>query len=77
MKCRCIVVIGGKNSSNTRGLYNYCINRGVETYLVSSAEDIPKKLYSYSTIGLATGTSTPLFVIEEIEQKLKRGKNET
>ncbi len=76
-KCNCIVVIGGKNSSNTRGLYNYCINRGVETYLVSSAEDIPDKLYSYSTIGLATGTSTPLFVIEEIEEKLKRGKNET
>lgn len=76
-KCNCIIVIGGKNSSNTRGLYNYCINSGVETYLVSTVEDIPTKLYSYSTIGLATGTSTPLFVIEEIEKKLKRGKNET
>jgi len=72
--CNCIVVIGGKNSSNTRGLYNYCINNGVESYLISSKEEIPDKLYKYDTIGLATGTSTPLFVIEEIEEKLKRGK---
>lgn len=76
-KCNCIVVIGGKNSSNTRGLYNYCINKGIDAYLISSKEEIPTHLYKYKTIGLATGTSTPLFVIEEIEEKLKRGQNET
>ncbi|MGD1822932.1 MAG: 4-hydroxy-3-methylbut-2-enyl diphosphate reductase [Pleomorphochaeta sp.] len=76
-KCNCIIVIGGKNSSNTRGLYNYCKNSGVESYLISNKDEIPSHLFDYDTVGLATGTSTPLFVIEEIEEKLKRGKNET
>ncbi|NCD06568.1 MAG: 4-hydroxy-3-methylbut-2-enyl diphosphate reductase [Spirochaetia bacterium] len=75
--CNCIIVIGGKNSSNTTGIYNYCKNQGVETYLVSNKEEIPLHVFDYETIGLATGTSTPPFVIDEIEEYLKRGKNET
>jgi len=76
-QCNCIIVVGGKNSSNTRGIYNYCKNQGVETYLVSSKEEVPRHLFDYEIIGLATGTSTPPFVIDEIEEYLKRGKNET
>ncbi|MDC7250668.1 MAG: 4-hydroxy-3-methylbut-2-enyl diphosphate reductase [Sphaerochaetaceae bacterium] len=76
-QCNCIIVIGGKNSSNTRGIYNYCINQGVETYLVSNKEEVPLHLFKYDVIGLATGTSTPPFVIDEIEDYLIRGKNET
>lgn len=76
-QCNCIVVVGGKNSSNTRGIYNYCKNQGVETYLVSNKEEVPLHLFDYEVIGLATGTSTPPFVIDEIEKYLIRGKNET
>jgi 4-hydroxy-3-methylbut-2-enyl diphosphate reductase len=76
-QCNCIIVIGGKNSSNTRGLYNYCVNQGVETFLISNKDEIPLEVFDYDVIGLATGTSTPHFVIDEIEDKLKRGKNET
>ena len=72
-KCNCIIVVGGKNSSNTRGIYNYCKNQGVETYLVSNKEEVPLELFNYKVIGLATGTSTPPFVINEIEEYLKRG----
>lgn len=75
-QCNCIIVVGGKNSSNTRGIYNYCINQGVETYLVSKKEEVPLNLFNYEVVGLATGTSTPPFVIDEIEEYLKRGKNE-
>ncbi len=73
--CNCILVVGGENSSNTKGIYNYCKKQGVETYFISRKEDIPSQVYHYETVGLATGTSTPPSVIDEVEESLMRGKD--
>ncbi len=62
-----MVVIGGKNSSNTQKLYEiakkYCPN----SYFVEKIEDLPlHHLTKCNKIGVAAGASTPECVIKEV-----------
>ncbi|MFW5711318.1 MAG: 4-hydroxy-3-methylbut-2-enyl diphosphate reductase [Spirochaetota bacterium] len=66
-----IVVIGGKNSSNTKRLYNLAEKTGKPSWHIENAEEVPDELAAYSSIGVTAGASTPDWVIEEVERKLK------
>ncbi|NLD19245.1 MAG: bifunctional 4-hydroxy-3-methylbut-2-enyl diphosphate reductase/30S ribosomal protein S1 [Clostridiales bacterium] len=62
-----MIVIGGKNSSNTKKLYEiskkYCAN----TFFVENIEDLPlKQLQKCNRIGIAAGASTPERTIKEV-----------
>ena len=62
-----MVVIGGKNSSNTKKLYDiskkYCPN----SYFVQNIEDLPlKQVQKCNRIGIAAGASTPECTIKEV-----------
>lgn len=62
-----MVVIGGKNSSNTKKLYEiskkYCLN----TFFVENIEDLPlKQIQKCNRIGVAAGASTPECTIKEV-----------
>lgn len=70
----CIIIIGGKNSSNTEGLRLYANNFNKPTFLINSKEEIPDEIYDYSCVGIATGTSTPNFIIDEIVNTLRGEK---
>jgi 4-hydroxy-3-methylbut-2-enyl diphosphate reductase len=70
-KVDCIVVIGGKTSSNTEGLRLYAQNFKKPVFLINSKEEIPLEIYDYESVGIATGTSTPQFIIDEIVDTLK------
>ena len=67
-----VLVIGGKNSANTKRLYQtakkYCKNAA---YIQSSAE-IPQEFYSLCSVGITAGASTPDKIIDEVEKVLKR-----
>lgn len=66
-----IVVIGGKNSSNTKRLYNLAERSGKPAWHIENAEEIPDELATYTSIGVTAGASTPDWVIEEVEKKLR------
>jgi (E)-4-hydroxy-3-methyl-but-2-enyl pyrophosphate reductase len=65
-----ILVIGGKKSANTKHLHEICsVTR--PAYLIQGAADIdPAWLAGVSVIGLTAGSSTPDYVIDEVEQAL-------
>ena len=65
-----ILVIGGKNSANTRRLLQTAIDRGKPAWLAESSCDIPQEVRQYRTIGLIAGASTPDSSIDAIEQLL-------
>ena len=65
-----VLVIGGKNSANTRRLLQTAIDSGKPAWLTESSGDIPQEIRQYRTIGLAAGASTPDSSIDAIEQLL-------
>ena len=55
-----MVVIGGKNSSNTLKLFEICKKYCKNVYLVSQPDGLDyKKLKQYKSVGIVSGASTP------------------
>ena len=66
-----ILVIGGRESSNTRRLYQMCIDKGIKARFIETAGEIdPSWFKGCVRVGLTTGTSTPDWVIEEVLTRL-------
>ncbi|MEA2570440.1 MAG: hypothetical protein QOI24_2441 [Acidobacteriota bacterium] len=65
-----IVVIGGKKSANTKHLWEIC-REAKPSYLVQGSDDLdPEWFRAAHVIGLTAGSSTPDYVIDEVEQRL-------
>jgi 4-hydroxy-3-methylbut-2-enyl diphosphate reductase len=69
-KTDAIIIAGGKESANTRRLLAIAEAVSKPCAQVETAADIPANFFKFSTIGLASGTSTPDTVIDEIERRL-------
>ena len=73
-----MVVIGGKNSSNTTKLYEICKNNCNNTIHVENSGEIPDniiKTNKIKTIGVTAGASTPNWIIKEAVLKMSDDKN--
>jgi len=66
-----MVVVGGRESANTRHLAEVARERGVETYQVETADEIESRwLTGHERVGVAAGASTPDAVIDEVVARL-------
>ncbi len=67
-KANAMIVIGGKNSANTRKLYNSCKELCSRTIMVERASDIPMGFADINTdiIGITAGASTPEWSLKEV-----------
>jgi len=66
-----MVVVGGKNSNNTRELVSRCREQGVPTYHVQGPRDLQASWFTgIETVGLTAGTSTLDSSIDEVKQAL-------
>ena len=62
-----MIIVGGKNSSNTKKLYEISKKNCANSYFVENIEDLPlKEVAKYNRIGLAAGASTPECTIKEV-----------
>ncbi len=65
-----IIVIGGKKSANTKHLWEIC-KEAKPSYLIQGADDIDRAwIASAHVVGLTAGSSTPDYVIDEVESAL-------
>jgi (E)-4-hydroxy-3-methyl-but-2-enyl pyrophosphate reductase len=65
-----IIVIGGRKSANTKHLWEIC-RESKPAYLIQGADDIEKQwLDGADVVGLTAGSSTPDYVIDEVEQAI-------
>ncbi|MBE6871028.1 MAG: bifunctional 4-hydroxy-3-methylbut-2-enyl diphosphate reductase/30S ribosomal protein S1 [Ruminococcaceae bacterium] len=71
-KCDAMIVIGGRNSSNTTKLYELCKERCADTYFAETtcelreiSEILKQKKKQGMTVGITAGASTPAFIIRE------------
>ncbi len=66
-----MVVVGGRNSANTRRLEAICRSLNTPAYHVETAEELPlEALRRLGRVGVTAGASTPSWIIEEVLQVL-------
>ena len=64
------LVVGGRNSSNTRKLYEPCRAHCARTYLIETPEDIPAgAIHPEDTVALTAGASTPGWLLEAVKAR--------
>ena len=75
-----VLFVGGTKSSNAKVLYNHCKEANENTYFISSAEEIENLQSSIFNpqsktnpdlkIGICGATSTPLWLMERVSERL-------
>ena len=66
-----MIIIGGKNSSNTKKLYEISKNN-TKTLLIETAEELDiENVKKYDKVGIMAGASTPKDSINEVIEKLR------
>jgi len=72
-----MIVIGGKNSANTKQLNEIC-KKKVKTHWITKAEELRDEWFKgVDTIGITAGASTPESTIKEVVDTLKRINHRT
>jgi 4-hydroxy-3-methylbut-2-enyl diphosphate reductase len=67
-----MVVIGGRNSANTRRLAEICKETGTRTIWIETAAELtPDLLGEAGSIGLTAGASTPQWIITDVIRHLQ------
>ncbi len=67
-----ILVVGSRNSANTRKLAETCEETGVRTYFIESAEEIQGTWFNgVSRVGVTAGASTPDEAIDQVIRRLQ------
>lgn len=68
-----ILFVSGKESSNGTVLFHTCLQSNPNSYKIEKSSDIEQKwLKGVESIGICGATSTPKWLMEEIEQELLR-----
>lgn len=62
-----VIIIGGKNSSNTKKLYEVSLKNCKNVIHIEAKEDLDKNyIKNFKNIGIIAGASTPSHIIEDI-----------
>ena len=70
------IVIGGRNSSNTKKLYQIASERCKKTLLIEGAWELPEGIYvPGERIGITAGASTPDWIIKEVFTTMVNAEN--
>jgi 4-hydroxy-3-methylbut-2-enyl diphosphate reductase len=70
-----MLVVGGRDSANTRRLYEVCRKISGRTHLLETEGEVKKSWFkSGSKIGITSGASTPDWIIKRVLAKIKYQK---
>ena len=68
-----ILFVSGKKSSNGKVLFNECLSVNPNSHLIDNASEVDATLLEgVSSIGICGATSTPKWLMEEVEQAIKK-----
>ena len=66
-----IIFVGGKKSSNGKILYDVCKASNSKTYFVSDPTELNSEWFAnVNTVGICGATSTPMWLMELVEQEI-------
>jgi 4-hydroxy-3-methylbut-2-en-1-yl diphosphate reductase len=71
-KCEVVIVVGSKNSSNTKRLRELARDLGCESYQVDSAAELdPGWVEGKRCVGVTSGASAPEILVQEVIARLR------
>lgn len=69
----CMIIIGGKNSSNTKKLYEIAKENCMNTLIIESKEELDvSKIKTCEKVGIMAGASTPSESIQDVIDAIKK-----
>ncbi len=73
-KCQSVIVVGGKQSANTRNLFKIAQKNNKNTFWIDSPEKIKnlKKIKNFSSVGILSGASTPIEDIKKTASLIRK-----
>ena len=67
-----MIVVGGKNSSNTHKLLETCALRCKRAYLAETPEDVPEDIvHPGDRVAITAGASTPQWLLEQVRERIE------
>ena len=71
-KADVMIVIGGKNSSNTKELYKISLAQCPDSYHIESADELQGEWFAGKNLcGISAGASTPDWIIQLVMEKIR------
>ncbi len=72
-ECDVVLMVGGKNSSNTRVMFGVCQSVNPRSYWIETAEDIePQWMIDSDVVGISGSASTPDWLLKKIAAILRK-----
>jgi 4-hydroxy-3-methylbut-2-enyl diphosphate reductase len=73
-----VIVVGGRNSANTKRLQEICAATGTPTHHVETAAELdPSWVAGKERVGVTAGASTPAWIVEEVVGRLRELADES
>jgi 4-hydroxy-3-methylbut-2-enyl diphosphate reductase len=73
MESDVVIVVGGKNSGNTRRLYQIAREINKRTHHIESSEEIDAEWFKEArTVGITAGASTPRDIVEDVAEAVRQ-----
>lgn len=68
-----MIVIGGKNSSNTKQLHSICLENCENSYLIENKNELDYNWFANHIVcGITAGASTPDWIIQEVVDEIEK-----
>jgi 4-hydroxy-3-methylbut-2-enyl diphosphate reductase len=71
-QCDAVLVIGGKDSANTKALYSMVLEMGKKAWHIEEAAEITNEMRQCAILGITAGASTPASLVESIVDALQQ-----
>lgn len=67
-----VIVVGGKNSANSRRLFEIAKENCMKSVFIENVDEIPDYFYKLNKVGITAGASTPDSVIKAVKDALEK-----
>ena len=71
-QCDAVLIVGGRNSANTKALYNLVLSLGKKGWMIENETEVTDEMRDVPLLGLASGASTSMQMIRKVQDCLEK-----
>lgn len=72
-QCDVLIMVGGRNSSNTKMLFQHCREANPHSYWIENAGELQRVWFNGANkVGITGGASTPAWLLQEVGEKIRQ-----